>query len=209
MSTPRATFVPTPSPASEEPTDLFVIAYDEALAALDEVEAADAAFERLKQCAPAEARRPPRALIGITTEDGRSVAVYAHTHEEIDEAAEAMRVGSNGDAVTDAPVIEAFAAAAHEALRQDSERIMLAHSVSGLQEARDRYNAAWAKAEDARARLITIVPISPEGVVWLAKFLHSETISGGDIETIAKAARNLVTAVGQLVFGRDLHPTLH
>lgn len=65
------------------------------------------------------------------------------------------------------------------------------------------------RSPSRRARLITIVPISPEGVVWLAKFLHSEANFGGDIETIAKAARNLVTATGRLVFGRDLHPTLH
>lgn len=209
MSTARTPFQPKASPASEEPDDLFILAYDEAIAALDEVEAADAALERLKQCAPDEARRPPRALIGITTEDGRNVPVYAQTHQEIDEAAEAMRIGSHGDAVTDTPVIEAFVAAAHEALSRDSERIMAAHAVAGLVEAQERCEAAWAEAQAARARLITIVPISPEGVVWLAKFLHSEANFGGDIETIAKAARNLVTATGRLVFGRDLHPTLH
>ncbi|MCX5581525.1 hypothetical protein [Kaistia terrae] len=209
MSTARVTSQPRIPPESEEPDDLFVLAYDEAIAAVDEFDAASAALDRLLQSVPADARRAPRALIGITTEDGRPVAAYAHTHEEIDEATEAMRQGSDGGAEIDMYVIDVFAAAVHEALRQDSERIQTAHAVAGLVEARRRYNAASAEAQATRARLATIVPISPEGIVWLSKFLHSEANFGGDIETIAKAARNLVTATGRLVFNRDLHPTLH
>lgn len=197
------------SPEPDEPEDLFVLAFDEYTAALDEVDAAKAEIERLQEALPADAKRPCRALIGVTTEDGKPVAVYAHTHEEIDEAAEAMRRGSDGDPVTDSPIIEAFAAAAHEALRQDAERGMRAQDELRLPAARERYHAAWADACVARDRMLTIVPISPEGIVWLARYMHTAANEERDLELAAKAARNLATATSRLVFGRDTLPTLH
>jgi hypothetical protein len=200
---------PQPAIEADEPEDLFVVAWDEYNTALDEVDAAKAALERLQEALPADAKRPCRALIGVTTEDGKPVAVYAHTHEEIDEAAEAMRRGSNGDAMTDAPIIEAFAAAAHEALQRDAERGMKAQDVAGLPAARERYHVAWADACVARDRMLTIVPISPEGIVWLARYVHTAANEEQDLELTAKAARNLAIATSQKVFGRNLLPTLH
>lgn len=197
------------TPQTDEPEDLFVLAFDEYSAALDVLDAAKAEVEQLQDALPDDARRPCRALIGVTTEDGRPVAVYAHTHEEIDEAVEAMRRGSNGDTVTDTPIIEAFAAAAHEALRQDAERGMEAQVKLGLPAARERYHVAWADACVARDRMLTIVPISPEGIVWLSQFVHAAANDDRDLEVAAKAARNLALATSRKVFGRDLLPTLH
>jgi hypothetical protein len=209
MSTARAAFPAKASLAPEEPEDLFIIAFDEYSAALDEVDAAKAEVERLQDALPDDARRPCRTLIGVTTEDGRPVAVYAHTPEEIDAAADAMRQGSDGGAEIDMYVIEVFAAAAHEALRQDAERGMKAQDTAGLPAARERYHVAWADACVARDRMLTIVPISPEGIVWLSQFVHAAANDDRDLEVAAKAARNLALATSRKVFGRDLLPTLH
>lgn len=192
-----------------EPEDLFVLAWNEYTAALDEVDAAMVEIERLQAALPNDARRPCRALVGVTTEDGNPTAVYAHTHEEIDAAAEAMRQGSDGGAEIDMYVIDVFAAAAHEALRQDAERGMKAQDEAGLPAARERYHVAWADACVARDRMLTIVPISPEGIAWLAQYVHTAANEEQDLELAAKAARNLALATSRKVFGRDLLPTLH
>jgi hypothetical protein len=120
-----------------------------------------------------------------------------------------MRQGSDGGAEIDMYVIDVFAAAAHEALRQDAERGMRAQDELGLPAARERYHVAWADACVARDRMLTIVPISPEGIVWLARYVHTAANEEQDLELTAKAARNLAIATSQKVFGRNLLPTLH
>ncbi|WP_018182124.1 hypothetical protein [Kaistia granuli] len=209
MSTARSAIPSNASLIADEPDDLFIIAYDEYAAALDELDAAEKEVDRLCGILPDDARRPCCALIGVTTEDGKAVAVYAHTHEEIDEAVETMRRGSDGDPVSDTPIIEAFAAAAHEALRQDAERGIRAQNELGLPAARERYYVARSDVSVARDRMLTIVPISPEGITWLAQFVHSAANDGKDLGLAARAARNLALATSRKVFGRDLLPTLH
>lgn len=209
MSTAQTPAAGRPDLSQGEPDDLFIIAYDEYLAAIDRMEALAAECERIGAAMPRELQRNPRALIGLTTVNGKSVPVYAASHAEIDQATAVMLEGSSGDTVTDLPIIEAFGKAAHAALDADDKQLHEARIACGLDDALERHLASFDDIREARARLLAIVPISPEGVVWLSKFLHSEANWGGDIETIAKAARNLVTATGKLVFGRDLNPTLH
>jgi hypothetical protein len=209
MSTEQTPSTERPDLSRDEPEDLFIIAYDEYLAAVDRTDQLAKECERAGAAMPMAMRRNPRALIGLTTANGKSVPVYAASHDEIDQAADAMVEGSNGDAVTDLPVIEAFGKAAHAALDADEQQLRDARVAYGLDDALERHLASFDDIREARERMLAIVPISPEGVVWLSKFLHSEANWDGDIATIAKAARNLVTATGRLVFGRDLHPTLH
>jgi hypothetical protein len=209
MSTMHTPSSERPDVNRDEPDDLFIIAYDEHLAAVDRTDELAKECERVSASMPREMQRNPRALIGLTTEDGKSAPLYAETHDEIDRATDVMLEGCSGDAVTDLPVIEAFGKAAHAALDADENQLREARVFYGLDEALERHLDSFADIRETRERMLAIVPISPEGVVWLSKFLHSEANWGGDIETIAKAARNLVTATGRLVFNRDLHPTLH
>ncbi|HEV7286608.1 MAG TPA: hypothetical protein VGN75_17280 [Kaistia sp.] len=209
MSTEQTPSTERPDLSRDEPEDLFIIAYDEYLAAVDRTDQLAKECERTGAAMPMAMRRNHRALIGLTTANGKSVPVYAASHDEIDQAADAMVEGSSGDAVTDLPVIEAFGKAAHAALDADDKQLREARVAYGLDDALERHLTSFDDIRQARERMLAIVPISPEGVVWLSKFLHSEATWGGDIETIAKAARNVATAMGRLVFNHDIHPTLH
>lgn len=193
----------------EDEGDLFVIAYDGYMAACDAVETAQALCARLQPTLPEDARRSARALIGLQTIDGRPVPRYAHSHEEIATAAMVMRNASNGDPISDLPVIEAFEDAAHAALDLDDEQLAIARQAIGLDVALLQLAEAVQEQDEAREWLLSIVPISQVGAAYLAHFLHSQANGGGSTETVAKAARNLASATNAIAGGPCPLPTLH
>lgn len=209
MSTTQTPSPERPDLSQDETEDLFIIAYDEYLAAVDRSDALARECEQVGAAMPRDMQRNPRALIGLTTENGKSVPVYAASHDEIDQAADAMVEGSSGDPVTDLSVIEAFGRAAHAALDADEIQLRKARVAYGLDDALERHLASFDDIRETRERMLAIVPISPEGIMWLSQFVHAAANDAQDLEMAARAARNLALATSRKVFGRDLLPTLH
>lgn len=159
MSTVHTPAPERPDLAESEPDDLFVVAFDGYMVACDAVEAAQALYATQTLELPEDARRPARALIGLRTVDGKPAPLYAHSHEEISTAAAVMRDASNGDPISDLPVIDAFEDAAHAALDLDEDELAIAQQAVGLDDALMRLAEAVQQQNEARQWLLSIVPI--------------------------------------------------
>lgn len=195
-----------PEEGQEDP---FIIAYDEFLVARDHEAALARECEAIAASMPDSDKRNPRALLGVQTEGEQTTAIFAESHDEIDQAMDRMQLAPGLGETTDLTVIHSFRSAAHAAFDLDAILLESARQRSGLDDALaehlDAIEAKWAALD----HMLSLTPITPQGCAWLARFVHAETNALGPPDILAKAAHNLARGLSSMVFGDRYWPKPH
>jgi hypothetical protein len=195
-----------PEEGQEDP---FIIAYDEFLVVRDRVAALAKECEAITAAMPDSDKRNPRALLGVQTEGEQTTAIFAESHEEIDQAMDRMELAPGLGETTDLTVIKSFRDAAHAAFDLDAILLESARERSGLDAALTQHMEALEEKWEALDHMLTLTPITPQGCAWLARFVHAEANDLGPSDIMAKAAHNLARGLSSMVFGDRFWPKPH
>jgi len=193
----------------EDQGDPFIVAYDEFLVARDYEAALAQECEAVAATMPDSVKRNPRALLGAERVGEQTVAVFANSHEEIDQAMDRMQLAPDLGETTDLTVIQSFRAAAHAAFDLDAILLESARQRCGLDDALARHRDALEEKRLALDYMLSLTPVTPEGCAWLARFVHAETNAFGPPDILARAAHNLARGLSSMVFGDRFWPKPH
>lgn len=154
-----------------------------------------AEMEVAKERTPEQYRRQARIALSFTPgSDDESEPIFATSEAEIHGHCDRLASLSarwNGQAD---PHIERIREASILALRSDEERLSAAHASSGFAAAWAASRVADAELEAARKELSAAVPATPEGRLWLNRFILRKANALGN-EEIARAAAALSVAL--------------